>query len=77
MKSSVISVTTALLGKANIPNLSFDNPDGTPLRIDTDYFGRNRDVGKPFPGPFENIESGPQTIKVWPKPRERSGPSSP
>ena len=46
-------MTTELLGKAKIPNLPYENPDGSPLAIDTDYFGKKRDAGNPFPGPFE------------------------
>jgi alpha-N-arabinofuranosidase len=61
-------VTTELLGFAKIPNLPFENPDGTPLRIATDYFGKRRNAENPFPGPFETPQSGTQTIKVWPKP---------
>lgn len=60
-------VTGELLGKAQIPNLPFENRDGSPLRIDTDYFGKKRDAANPFPGPFEISEGGKQTIKVWPK----------
>jgi alpha-N-arabinofuranosidase len=60
-------VTTALLGKAIIPNQEFTNPDGSPLTIDTDYFGNPRDAANPFPGPFETTADGPREIKVWPK----------
>ena len=60
-------VTTELLGKAKIPNLPYENPDGSPLAIDTDYAGKKRDTGNPFPGPFEVSQSGTQTIKVWPR----------
>ncbi|MGO8674325.1 MAG: right-handed parallel beta-helix repeat-containing protein [Limisphaerales bacterium] len=62
-------VTTALLGAASIPNLPFENADGTPIRIDTDYFGRSRDAGNPFPGPFELPGGGNQSLKVWPNKR--------
>jgi len=58
-------VTTELLGKAVIPNQAFENPDGTPLRIDTDYFGKKRNERNPFPGPFEISAGGKQTLKVW------------
>ena len=58
-------VTTELLGKAVIPNQAFENPDGTPLRIDTDYFGKKRNERNPFPGPFEISQGGKQTLKVW------------
>ena len=59
-------VTTELLGKAVIPNLPYEHPDGTPLRIDTDYFGKQRNEGNPFPGPFELPRGGKQDLKVWP-----------
>ena len=60
-------VTTELLGAAVLPNQSFVNPDGAPLKIDTDYFGRKRNARNPFPGPFEITKPGKQEIKVWPK----------
>ncbi|NUQ62576.1 MAG: right-handed parallel beta-helix repeat-containing protein [Pirellulales bacterium] len=58
-------VTTALLGKAAIPNLPYEQPDGSPLCIDTDYFGKTRNASRPTPGPFENPGSGALTLKVW------------
>jgi alpha-N-arabinofuranosidase len=61
-------MTTERLGKTKLFNLPFENSDGSPLAVDTDYFGRKRDTGNPFPGPFETPKSGTQTIKVWPKP---------
>jgi hypothetical protein len=59
-------VTTALLGKAVVPNQPFENPDGTPVKVDTDYSGRTRNETNPFPGPFEITESGKQKLRVWP-----------
>lgn len=59
-------VTTELLGKAVIPGLPYENRDGSPIRIDADYFGNKRNEGNPFPGPFELSDSGSQTMKVWP-----------
>ncbi len=58
-------VTTELLGKARVPNLSYENVDGTQLTIDTDYFGKKRNVANPFPGPFENSGNGRIKLKVW------------
>jgi hypothetical protein len=58
-------VTSELLGKAIVPNASFENPDGTPLKIDTDYFGNKRSETNPFVGPFEGMKEGQQVIKVW------------
>jgi len=59
-------VTTELLGKAKIPNAAFEQPDGRPYRIDTDYFG-NRRLKNPSAGPFSLPKAGKQLLKVWPK----------
>jgi hypothetical protein len=58
-------VTTTLLGKAMIPGQAFENPDGSPLTIDTDYFGRKRNEANPSAGPFENPGDGELKLKVW------------
>jgi len=58
-------VTSELLGKAVAPNAGFENPDGSPLKIDTDYFGNKRSEANPFVGPFEGLKEGEQVIKVW------------
>ena len=58
-------VTSELLGKAAIPNLPYERPDGTPLSLDTDYFGHHRSASDPLPGPFES--TGPGELKVWQK----------
>jgi alpha-N-arabinofuranosidase len=55
-----------MLGKAVIPNLPYEKPDGSPLRVDTDYFGKKRNEKNPSAGPFENPAVGKQlTLKVW------------
>lgn len=59
-------VTSDLLGEALITGLPFENPDGSPLRIATDYFRKNRSATNPFPGPFELPADGKQTLRVWP-----------
>jgi len=58
-------VTTALLGRAKIPQQEFTLADGSPMAVDTDYLGTKRDASNPFPGPFENPMNG--EVKVWPK----------
>jgi len=58
-------VTTAFLGRAKMPNAAYENPDGTPLKIDTDYFGKKRSEANPSAGPFENPGEGKLTLKVW------------
>ena len=58
-------VTSQLLGKAIVPDLPFENPDGSQLRIDMDYSGQKRNVLDPSPGPFEIMKSGMQRIRIW------------
>ncbi len=59
-----VTVTTDFLGIAFEPELPFENPDGTPLCIENDYFGNLRPLGRLTAGPFEGIGNGPQKIKV-------------
>ncbi len=58
-------VTTETLTKVIVPDLPFENPDGSPLRIDKDYLGNKRNAANPCPGPFEIKGSGKQKIKIW------------
>lgn len=58
-------ITTEILGKAKIPKAAFDNPDGTPLKIDADYFGAKRSETNPSVGPFENPGKGELKLKLW------------
>ncbi|HOB09856.1 MAG TPA: right-handed parallel beta-helix repeat-containing protein [Limnochordia bacterium] len=44
-------INTEVLGKAFEPEQYFENPDGTPIRFDTDYFGNHRGI-RVLPGPF-------------------------
>ena len=48
-------VSTQLLGCAFEPEEPFENPDGTPISFDRDYFGRHR-AANPTPGPFESAD---------------------
>lgn len=57
-------VTTELLGRAAIPNLPFERPDGTALRIDKDFSGRPRNAANPFPGPLERPKGGRQVVRI-------------
>ncbi|HEY9258789.1 right-handed parallel beta-helix repeat-containing protein [Chitinophaga sp.] len=58
-------VTTSSLRHAVIPDLPFENVDGSPLTSDTDYLGNKRNTANPSPGAFEIKKSGVQQIKVW------------
>jgi alpha-N-arabinofuranosidase len=58
-------VTTALLGRAVIPDLPYEQPNGKPIRIDSDYLGKSRSASNPTPGPFERPGTGDLRLKVW------------
>jgi alpha-L-arabinofuranosidase len=58
-------VTTALLGKAAVPGLAYENADGSALKVDTDFFGHKRNKTHPSPGPFEMPATGSVILKVW------------
>jgi len=58
-------VTTALLGKAKIPNQEYENPDGSPITVDHDYLGNQRNKRNPTAGPFGKPSPGKNKIKVW------------
>lgn len=58
--------TTASLGLAAVPRAPFVNPDGSPLAVDADFFGNRRNAEHPTPGPFEEVEEGVFSVRVWP-----------
>ncbi|MBT3192969.1 MAG: DUF1565 domain-containing protein [Verrucomicrobia bacterium] len=66
LKSKREIVTTETLGNAKIPDAPFENPDGTPYRLDADYFGKKRNTENPAPGPFAAQSGKKIQIKVWP-----------
>ncbi|MDR2654552.1 MAG: right-handed parallel beta-helix repeat-containing protein [Oscillospiraceae bacterium] len=48
-------VSTELLGEAFEPEQKFENPDGSPILFNQDYFGAHRAIN-PFAGPLENAD---------------------
>ena len=57
-------ITTEILGKAHVSGQYFEHPDGTPIKIDNDYYGNLRNKKNPTPGPFEKPEEGKIEIHV-------------
>jgi alpha-N-arabinofuranosidase len=57
-------VTSALLGRAAIPDLPYEEADGSSVSIDFDYFGKARKKSNPAPGPFEYPSQGNLMLKV-------------
>lgn len=58
-----IAINTEMLGQTFISELIFDNPDGTPFSLDSDFFGNARNSEKPTVGPFEVLSDTP----IWKK----------
>jgi hypothetical protein len=59
------SITTELLGKTKVGGCTFENPDGTPVAVNADYFGNLRNKRNPMPGPFEKSLKEPAKVRVW------------
>ncbi|MDR2849212.1 MAG: right-handed parallel beta-helix repeat-containing protein [Verrucomicrobiota bacterium] len=57
-------VTTERLGRAKFARQAYEQPDGAPIVIDTDYHGHAR-AANPAPGPFERLADGAARENVW------------
>jgi len=57
-------ITTDRLGKAKLPKQTYQNPDGSPITIESDLLGVKR-KDHPTPGPFEMTGEGKIKLKVW------------
>ncbi|HTX99875.1 MAG TPA: right-handed parallel beta-helix repeat-containing protein [Bacteroidota bacterium] len=58
-------VNTERLGKAKVSGLGYENPDGSPLKIDRDFFGNARNPDNPSVGPFSTAGPGTTRFRVW------------
>ncbi len=58
-------VTSEILGKTIISRQAFNNPDGTPIKFDLDYFGNMRSNQKILAGPFAGLEVEKVDLKIW------------
>ena len=58
-------VTTEKLGGTIVSEAIFENPDGTPYKLDTDYQGNTRNEENPLPGPIEKLGKGTGRYRVW------------
>lgn len=54
-KTATPMISTQVLGRAFEPEEYYENPDGTPIVFNTDYFGTHRAI-QPKVGPFENTD---------------------
>jgi len=55
------------LGEAMVPGVIFENPDGTPVIFNNDYFNESREGSLHMVGPFRDLSPGKQSFKVWEK----------
>ena len=55
-------VTTNLLGRSYHAEMRYEEPDGTPYRLDRDFFGKQRPDSNVTPGPFELTDDSPVKI---------------
>lgn len=60
-----VLVTSGLLGRAKVPGMPYVNADDSPVTVDRDYFGKQRDTARPTPGPFEEAATGGVRLRVW------------
>jgi len=58
-------VDSGLLKNAKVSALPYENGDGSPLVIDTDYFGKKRNPATLLAGPFADPGQGSLRIEVW------------
>ena len=54
-------IDTDVLGKAFEPEERFENPDGTPIQFDADYFGTHRGMNV-IPGPFASADEAKKAL---------------
>jgi alpha-N-arabinofuranosidase len=60
-------VDSELLGLPVVTQLPYEDRDGQPYRIDTDYFGLPYDAAAINAGPFASSKAETIRVKVWPK----------
>ena len=60
-KLKVHLISTDTLGRAFEPDEPYENPDGTPITFDEDYFGNKRGINV-YPGPFANAECAKEIL---------------
>ena len=56
-------ITTQKLGMPRITEALFENPDGTPITVDTDILGNKRSTS-PTAGAIEGISTGKVRVKI-------------
>jgi hypothetical protein len=60
------TITAEMLGMPRLTEECFENPDGSPVCINTDMLGNVRGTN-PTAGPIEGLKAGKNRIKIWNK----------
>ena len=60
-------ITSARIGKVPLADMFMEHPDGTPLNITTDYFGKPIDPANVKPGPLQDLKPGNNRFLLWPR----------
>lgn len=58
-------VTGAQLGMTVLAKTGYENPDGSAVVFDTDYFGQERSENSVLPGPFVEWSRESGRCKIW------------
>lgn len=58
-------VSTDMLGTSIMSESLFEDYDGSCLKINGDFFKKQRNESKPCVGPFEDMKPGENKIKIW------------
>jgi len=60
-------ITSKGMGKVPLANMFMEHPDGKPLDITSDYYGKRIVPANVMPGPFQNIRKGENRFTIWPR----------
>jgi hypothetical protein len=60
-------ITSEMIGKVPLADMPMEHPDGKPLDITTDYFGRSIVPARVLAGPFQDLREGENSFALWPK----------
>jgi hypothetical protein len=59
-------ITSRGMGKVPLANMFMEHPDGKPLDITSDYYGKRIVPANVMPGPFQNIRKGENRFTIRP-----------
>jgi hypothetical protein len=60
-------ITSKFVGKLPLAEMFMEHPDGTPLDLTTDFYGKSINADQVKPGPFQSIQPGENRFEVWPR----------